>query len=354
MRRRPAPTLTPGAHRGCIDLGRDLTLYVYNAVDDAVRHVTIVPDYSWGGDGCLGCGIGFGLMHRIPDRAAREELRAMAGAEAQSVAGADAAAGFASVDLAPPSPRASSSPSSAPAPAATVPAVVAAPPVSAPAAAAPALVGTQDLRPAWLRNGLEPPQATIQVGSYAVGVFTAEQQARLGVDEQGNFVTVSAPVAAVDDPAAAPAAPAASVEPPALAAPAASEEPPASADAAAAVDAAPVAAAATPAPGIGGDAAAAAPTSPATEQADTRPAWMQSGLERPAGLKAMGTFTIGVYTAEQQARLGVDELGNRQPRGPDAVEQNLSPPASPATPGADTFPSWDSYSLPASQTPAAS
>ena len=40
------------------------------------------------------------------------------------------------------------------------------------------------------------------------------------------------------------------------------------------------------------------------------PAWTRGEIEAPAGEKNMGTFTIGVYTAEQQARLGVDEEGN--------------------------------------------
>ena len=40
------------------------------------------------------------------------------------------------------------------------------------------------------------------------------------------------------------------------------------------------------------------------------PAWCQSDeVEAPAGTKNMGSFTIAVYTAEQQARLGVNESG---------------------------------------------
>lgn len=67
---------------------RPLKLYVYNHEDDAAREVTVVPDASWGGGGrytlraqmepskqllnrtrcSLGCSIGHGLIHRIPQR----------------------------------------------------------------------------------------------------------------------------------------------------------------------------------------------------------------------------------------------------------------------------------------------
>jgi hypothetical protein len=48
--------------------GRGLKLYVYNSVDDSCREVTITPNCSWGGEGSLGCGIGYGYLHRIPVR----------------------------------------------------------------------------------------------------------------------------------------------------------------------------------------------------------------------------------------------------------------------------------------------
>lgn len=47
---------------------RCLKLYVYNSVEDACREVTITPNSKWGGEGSLGCGIGFGYLHRIPVR----------------------------------------------------------------------------------------------------------------------------------------------------------------------------------------------------------------------------------------------------------------------------------------------
>ncbi|BHF77457.1 Golgi reassembly-stacking protein 1 [Sparganum proliferum] len=46
--------------------GQPLRLYVYNTESDSCRDVTIIPNLSWGGEGMLGCEIGFGLLHRIP------------------------------------------------------------------------------------------------------------------------------------------------------------------------------------------------------------------------------------------------------------------------------------------------
>ncbi|KAF2717854.1 hypothetical protein K431DRAFT_288197 [Polychaeton citri CBS 116435] len=45
---------------------RALRLYVYNNEYDLVRMVTITPQRGWGGDGSLGCVLGFGALHRIP------------------------------------------------------------------------------------------------------------------------------------------------------------------------------------------------------------------------------------------------------------------------------------------------
>ncbi|CAO1627311.1 unnamed protein product [Sympodiomycopsis kandeliae] len=46
--------------------GRPLRLYVYNSDYDHTREIIIVPNREWGGEGLLGCGVGFGLLHRIP------------------------------------------------------------------------------------------------------------------------------------------------------------------------------------------------------------------------------------------------------------------------------------------------
>lgn len=48
--------------------GRCLKLYVYNSVEDECREVTITPNSKWGGEGSMGCGIGYGYLHRIPVR----------------------------------------------------------------------------------------------------------------------------------------------------------------------------------------------------------------------------------------------------------------------------------------------
>ncbi|KAL6266214.1 hypothetical protein P5V15_003074 [Pogonomyrmex californicus] len=45
---------------------RPLKLYVYNTKDDSCREVIITPNNAWGGEGSLGCGIGYGYLHRIP------------------------------------------------------------------------------------------------------------------------------------------------------------------------------------------------------------------------------------------------------------------------------------------------
>ncbi|CAH4032044.1 Golgi reassembly-stacking protein 2 [Pieris brassicae] len=45
---------------------RPLKLYVYNVSEDICREVVITPNHKWGGEGSLGCGIGYGYLHRIP------------------------------------------------------------------------------------------------------------------------------------------------------------------------------------------------------------------------------------------------------------------------------------------------
>lgn len=41
---------------------RHIALYVYNSDYDHTREVVIVPNRHWGGEGLLGCGIGYGLL----------------------------------------------------------------------------------------------------------------------------------------------------------------------------------------------------------------------------------------------------------------------------------------------------
>ena len=47
-------------------LSRPLRLYVYNHEYAVTRIVTITPSRSWGGNGALGCVLGFGALHRLP------------------------------------------------------------------------------------------------------------------------------------------------------------------------------------------------------------------------------------------------------------------------------------------------
>lgn len=46
--------------------GKGLKLYVYNTDTDSCREVVITPNCDWGGEGSIGCGIGYGYLHRIP------------------------------------------------------------------------------------------------------------------------------------------------------------------------------------------------------------------------------------------------------------------------------------------------
>ncbi|KAL3855743.1 hypothetical protein ACJMK2_014954 [Sinanodonta woodiana] len=46
--------------------GKPLRLYVYSSETDGCREVTITPNSAWGGEGSIGCGIGYGYLHRIP------------------------------------------------------------------------------------------------------------------------------------------------------------------------------------------------------------------------------------------------------------------------------------------------
>ncbi|RXK41817.1 hypothetical protein M231_00816 [Tremella mesenterica] len=45
---------------------KPLRLFVYNSDLDNLREVVLYPTRQWGGDGLIGCGIGYGLLHRIP------------------------------------------------------------------------------------------------------------------------------------------------------------------------------------------------------------------------------------------------------------------------------------------------
>ncbi|KAM7063073.1 Golgi reassembly-stacking protein 1 isoform 2-T2 [Molossus nigricans] len=46
--------------------GKPLKLMVYNSESDSCREVSVTPNAAWGGEGSLGCGVGYGYLHRIP------------------------------------------------------------------------------------------------------------------------------------------------------------------------------------------------------------------------------------------------------------------------------------------------
>lgn len=47
---------------------RPVKLLVFNIDQDAVREVAVVPDFGWGGDGCVGFDVASGALHRIPEK----------------------------------------------------------------------------------------------------------------------------------------------------------------------------------------------------------------------------------------------------------------------------------------------
>ena len=111
-------------------------------------------------------------------------------------------------------------------------------------AAAPQRIGGMGtVGPAWTRGEIEAPAGEQDMGGWTAGVYTAEQQQRLGVDAQGSKVQTRAPARA------------------------------------------------------GG------------MMGTVGPAWTRGEIEPPAGEQDMGGWTAGVYTAEQQQRLGVDTTG---------------------------------------------
>lgn len=46
---------------------RAVRLLVYNIDTDSVREVTVVPNFEWGGEGCIGFDVASGALHRIPE-----------------------------------------------------------------------------------------------------------------------------------------------------------------------------------------------------------------------------------------------------------------------------------------------
>eukprot|EP01123_Difflugia_compressa_P012311 TRINITY_DN5212_c0_g1_i2.p1 TRINITY_DN5212_c0_g1~~TRINITY_DN5212_c0_g1_i2.p1 ORF type:complete len:274 (-),score=33.70 TRINITY_DN5212_c0_g1_i2:46-846(-) len=49
-----------------VSIGKVVPLYVFSSQTNRVRLVSITPNRIWGGNGCLGCDVGYGYLHRIP------------------------------------------------------------------------------------------------------------------------------------------------------------------------------------------------------------------------------------------------------------------------------------------------
>lgn len=62
--------------------GKPLKLLVYNTQTNQCREVVVTPNGAWGGEGSLGCGIGYGYLHRIPTRAAQPQSTVIDNSEA--------------------------------------------------------------------------------------------------------------------------------------------------------------------------------------------------------------------------------------------------------------------------------
>ncbi|GAA6077247.1 Golgi reassembly-stacking protein 2 isoform X1 [Tachysurus ichikawai] len=79
--------------------GKGLKLYVYNTDTDSCREVIITPNSAWGGEGSLGCGIGYGYLHRIPTRPFEEGKKISFPAHTPSAPASPLKDGFTEVQL---------------------------------------------------------------------------------------------------------------------------------------------------------------------------------------------------------------------------------------------------------------
>ncbi|KAK0569214.1 hypothetical protein OC861_001140 [Tilletia horrida] len=66
-------------------INRPLRLYVYNSDFDHTREVIIIPNRDWGGEGLLGCGVGYGLLHSSIRPSSAHAAPAGSGATSSSV-----------------------------------------------------------------------------------------------------------------------------------------------------------------------------------------------------------------------------------------------------------------------------
>ena len=74
------------------------------------------------------------------------------------------------------------------------------PPAAVEEPAAAMLGGSAGLGPAFTRGEIEPPAGEKAMGGAVIGVYTEEQQARLGVDEEGKKVEAAEEAAAAVAP----------------------------------------------------------------------------------------------------------------------------------------------------------
>ncbi|KAM9851311.1 Golgi reassembly-stacking protein 2 isoform 2-T2 [Aulostomus maculatus] len=79
--------------------GKELKLYVYSTDTDNCREVVITPTWDWGGEGSLGCGIGYGYLHRIPTTSSARSKRIHHPAHSPGEPGPAADDGFTEVGL---------------------------------------------------------------------------------------------------------------------------------------------------------------------------------------------------------------------------------------------------------------
>ncbi|KAK0139690.1 Golgi reassembly-stacking protein 2 [Merluccius polli] len=87
--------------------GKGLKLYVYNTDTDSCREVVITPNCDWGGEGSIGCGIGYGYLHRIPTLPFSEGKKISFPTQTPSEPAAPLKDGFTEVHLSAMSPAAS-------------------------------------------------------------------------------------------------------------------------------------------------------------------------------------------------------------------------------------------------------
>ncbi|XP_006972469.1 Golgi reassembly-stacking protein 2 [Peromyscus maniculatus bairdii] len=92
---------------------KPLKLYVYNTDTDNCREVIITPNSAWGGEGSLGCGIGYGYLHRIPTRPFEEGKKISLPGQMASTPVTPLKDGFTEVQLSSVSPPSLSAPGTA-------------------------------------------------------------------------------------------------------------------------------------------------------------------------------------------------------------------------------------------------